>query len=73
MKYSFDKHLPRLVKALTKFRNIVKVRELLQVPKEERQEWKLEYPPEFFKAIKETFLPMFERELTTLIPEWKFI
>ena len=35
--------------------------------------WEYWSPPEFTDAMREVFLPLFNDELTNLIPDWKFM
>ena len=45
----------------------------MATPEEERKKWSFSQSSEYFEDMKHKFLPIFNEELTTLVPEWKFL
>ena len=48
----------------------MQVEKYMPLEKGERMKWEFWSPPEFTDAMREVFLPMFNDELTNLIPAW---
>ena len=71
--FSFQQHLPKVYDAFSRYEEIMQVEKYMPLDKGERMKWEYWSPPEFTDAMREVFLPIFNDELTSLIPDWKFM